>query len=131
INVQKLMEEKRAGQMIFRKMEKFIPKLLFLIAGISIITTVGIVLTLVRESFQFFKEVPIIDFFTGTVLKPLSQDPSFGVLPLLMGTITSSFIAIALALPVGLMIAIYLSEYAPHQIRKICKPVLEVLAGIP
>ncbi|MFD2130618.1 phosphate ABC transporter permease subunit PstC [Pseudogracilibacillus auburnensis] len=130
-NVRQLIEEKNKSQNFNRKLEKSIPVLLFLIASLSVLTTIGIVYILVSESFHFFKEVSIVSFFTGTVLKPLSQNPQFGVLPLLMGTLTSTFIAILVALPIGLMSAIYLSEYAPNNVRKICKPILEVLAGIP
>ena len=111
--------------------EKAIPFFLFLIAALSILTTVGIIYTLLSETIEFFKRVPIADFFTGTVLKPLSQTPEFGVLPLIMGTITSSLIAMLVAAPIGLMSAIYLSEYASDKVRKILKPLLELLAGIP
>src|SRR6185312_8494707 len=111
--------------------EKSIPVFLFLIATLSILTTIGIVFTLLSETIEFFKRVPIIDFFTGTVLKPLSQTPQFGVLPLIMGTIMSSLIAMIVAVPIGLMTAVYLSEYASERVRKTIKPMLEVLAGIP
>lgn len=130
-NVRKLIAKKNHSQNFNRKLEKTIPVLLFLIASISVFTTIGIIYILVSESFKFFKEVSVVDFFTGTVLKPLSQEPAFGVLPLLMGTLTSTLIAIVVALPIGLMSAIYLSEYAPNNVRKVCKPILEVLAGIP
>src|SRR5699024_589895 len=83
------------------------------------------------EAIMFFKIVPILDFFTGTVLKPLSQNPEFGILPLLTGTIFSSIIAMIVAAPIGLMTAIYLSEYASVKVRNTLKPMLEVLAGIP
>lgn len=129
--VQTLIAEKSRSRKMSRRLEKTIPFLLFLIASISVLTTVGIVYILFSESFHFFKEVSIIEFYTGTVLKPLSSDPQFGILPLLMGTLTSTTIAIIVALPIGLMSAIYLSEYAPKKVRKICKPILEVLAGIP
>ena len=86
---------------------------------------------LLSETIEFFKRVPIVEFFTGTVLKPLSQTPQFGVLPLIIGTITSSLIAMAVAAPIGLMSAIYLSEYASEKVRKTVKPLLEILAGIP
>ena len=111
--------------------EKAIPFFLFSIAALSILTTVGIIYTLLSETIEFFKRVPIADFFTGTVLKPLSQTPEFGVLPLIMGTITSSLIAMLVAAPIGLMSAIYLSEYASDKVRKTLKPLLELLAGIP
>lgn len=131
IDVQRLIEEKKQARKWRAQTEKLVPVILFLIASISVFTTIGIIYILLKETVQFFKEVPFLDFFTGTVLKPLSSEPSFGVLPLLMGTLTSTFIAMLVALPTGIMSAIYLSEYAPTRIRKIFKPVLEVLAGIP
>ena len=130
-NVRQLLTKKQKQRNFKHKFEKIIPFVLFLITSVSIVTTIGIVITLLSESIEFFKRVPFVDFFTGTVLRPLSNDPQFGVLPLLMGTLTSSVIAISVALPIGLMSAIYLSEYAPESVRKICKPLLEVLAGIP
>lgn len=131
VDVQRLIKEKQDANKWRVRIEKVVPVILFLIASISIFTTIGIIFILLKESIQFFKEVSIVEFFTGTVLKPLSSEPSFGVLPLLMGTLTSTMIAMLVALPVGLMSAIYLSEYAPDRIRRICKPLLEVLAGIP
>src|SRR5690606_9917016 len=131
IDVQRLIEEKKQARKWRAQTEKLVPVILFLIASISVFTTIGIIYILLKETVQFFKEVPFLDFFIGTVLKPLSSEPSFGVLPLLMGTLTSTFIAMLVALPIGIMSAIYLSEYAPTRIRKIFKPVLEVLAGIP
>lgn len=130
-NVRQLLTKKQKQRNFKHQFEKIIPFILFLITSVSIVTTIGIVITLLSESIEFFKRVPFVDFFTGTVLRPLSNDPQFGVLPLLMGTLTSSVIAISVALPIGLMSAIYLSEYAPERVRKICKPLLEVLAGIP
>ncbi len=112
-------------------MEKLMPKLLFTIATISVLTTVGIIFTLLTETLEFFRRVPFLDFFTGTVLKPLSQNPEFGVLPLITGTILSSLIAMLVAIPIGLMTAVYLSEYASAKVRKVLKPILELLAGIP
>lgn len=100
-------------------------------ALVSIATTIAIIATLVRESVGFFAEVSIWDFITGKTWTPMFRDKSFGVLPLLMGTILVSVIAGIVALSVGLASAIYLSEYAPDKARRIIKPVLEVLAGIP
>lgn len=111
--------------------EKIIPIILFLFAIITVFTTVGIVITLLTETIEFFKRVPIWDFFTGTVLKPMSQNPEFGVLPLINGTIISSVIAMLVAGPIGIMAAIYLSEYASDRVRRVIKPMLEILAGIP
>ncbi|MDW0110044.1 phosphate ABC transporter permease subunit PstC [Sporosarcina aquimarina] len=120
------------SQKTFRKsLESWIPRVLFLLAFLSVLTTVGIVVILLTETIEFFKAVPLIDFFTGTVLKPLSQTPAFGILPLVMGTLVSSGIALLVAGPIGLMAAIYLSEYASRRVRSVLKPALELLAGIP
>lgn len=131
LHVRTLIQEQREKQKIRRLIEIFIPKFLFLLASVSILTTIGIIFTLSSETIEFFKRVPFIDFFTGTTLKPLSQNPQFGVLPLIMGTITSSVIALLVAAPIGLMSAIYLSQYASTRVRSILKPLLELLAGIP
>ena len=130
-NVRELIEQKRQSRNFKEVFERSIPILLLLIALISIFTTVGIIYTLFSETIEFFRRVPFADFFTGTVLKPLSQTPEFGLLPLIMGTITSSLIAMVVAVPIGLMAAIYLSQYASDRVSKIFKPLLELLAGIP
>lgn len=87
--------------------------------------------TLITEAVHFFQRVSLTEFFTSTNLKPLSQNPSFGLLPLLSGTLLSTMIAMVVAGPIGLMAAIYLSEYASDRVRKLLKPMLELLAGIP
>lgn len=130
-SVRQLIEQKRDNRTIRNSLERFIPVFLLLIASVSVLTTIGIIYTLLTETIEFFKRVPITEFFTGTVLKPLSQTPEFGVLPLITGTITSSVIAMLVAAPIGLMTAIYLSQYASAKFRKVVKPLLEVLAGIP
>lgn len=130
-NIRQLIEERKKKKTFRDYFEKSIPSLLFVIASISILTTIGIVITLLTETVEFFKRVPIVEFVTGTVLKPLSQNPEFGVLPLVMGTMLSSLIAMFVAVPIGLMTAIYLSEYASEKVRKRLKPMLELLAGIP
>ncbi|ANE48368.1 phosphate ABC transporter permease [Paenibacillus swuensis] len=107
------------------------PKLLAFFAGISVLTTVGIVAILLTESAGFFREVPVWDFLTGTRWEPLFANPSFGVLPLISGTLMITLIASIVALPIGLGSAIYLSEYAPNRVRAVIKPVLEILAGVP
>lgn len=112
-------------------MNKLMPVLLFLCASVSVLTTIGIVFTLITETYQFFKEIPILDFLFGTKWSPLIPPKSFGVLPLLSGTLMITFIACLVAIPLGLASAIYLSEYAPKRVRKIIKPILEVLAGVP
>lgn len=97
----------------------------------SILTTVGIVVVLVGESIGFLREVPILEFLTGTRWAPLYSEQEFGILPLLNGTLLIAFGSSLIALPVGLTSAIYLSEYASTRVRKTVKPVLEILAGIP
>jgi phosphate ABC transporter permease protein PstC len=100
-------------------------------AGLSVLTTVGIVLALLFPALAFFREVSVIDFLTGTRWAPRFSNPSFGVLPLIMGTLWTTAIALLIAVPFGLACATYLSEYAPPKIRAGLKPVLEVLAGVP
>ncbi|SFL81971.1 phosphate ABC transporter membrane protein 1, PhoT family (TC 3.A.1.7.1) [Gracilibacillus orientalis] len=131
VNVSELIAKNKKKKSINNYMEKLVPTILFLLASITVLTTIGILYTLISEAVHFFMEVPILDFFTGTELKPLSQNPEFGILPLLNGTIISSLIAILVAGPIGLMSAIFLSEYASDKVRRIIKPLLEILAGIP
>jgi phosphate transport system permease protein len=100
-------------------------------AFISIVTTIAIVVILIRESIPFFREVPIWDFLTGTKWTPKFQTQHFGVLPLVVGTLLVAVIAGLTAMIVGLASAIFLSEYAPDGLRRVVKPILEVLAGIP
>ncbi|MCH9830872.1 MAG: phosphate ABC transporter permease subunit PstC [Actinomycetia bacterium] len=111
--------------------EKLIRALLAVAALVSIITTFGIVISLLIPSIEFFSEVPLTDFLFGTTWTPLFKNGEFGVLPLLSGTIVITLIAIAVAIPLGLGASIYLSEYASSRVRKVLKPTLEVLAGIP
>jgi len=112
------------------RIEMIMPKF-FLIAGsISILTTIGIILTLVVDAYHFFEQVPIREIFS-TKLAPLGVNPSFGILPLVNGTIITSLVAMFVAVPVGLTAAMYLSEFSSENSRKIIKPVMEVLAGIP
>jgi phosphate transport system permease protein len=111
--------------------ERFISIALFLCGLLSVFTTFGIVFVLLFETIEFFREVPIWKFLTDTQWTPLFADKHFGILPLLSGTLLTSLIAIIIALPIGLLAAIYLSEYAAPTVRKIVKPALEILAGIP
>jgi phosphate transport system permease protein len=104
---------------------------LFLSALLSIGTTIGIILVLTIETVAFLRQVPIVEFLTGTEWTPLFSMPRFGVLPLVAGTTLVSLIAMVVALPMGLLSAIYLSEYASDGVRRVLKPVLEVLAGVP
>jgi phosphate transport system permease protein len=114
-----------------KRFEFLIEWALFLCALLSIGTTAGIIVVLAVETFAFLREVPVTDFLFGTTWTPLFATPSFGVLPLVVGTVMVSAIAMAVALPMGLLSAIYLSEYAPLRVRRLVKPVLEILAGIP
>lgn len=100
-------------------------------ALVSIITTIVIIYVLTKESFSFFNNVSPIEFFFGTQWIPLFEPSSYGVLPLLWGTLIVTFGAAIIAIPIGLATAVYLSEYAPPRTRSIVKPVLELLAGIP
>ena len=111
--------------------EDVIKVVLGLCALISVATTVGIVIALFAPAFEFFQEVSIVDFLTGTDWSPLFEPASFGVLPLVSGTINVTLIASAVAMPLGLGAAIYLSEYASQRTRGILKPAFEILAGIP
>lgn len=111
--------------------ENIIHTVLFLAASISVLTTIAIVTTLVVETGSFFKDVSIKEFLTGRQWAPLLHPQHFGVLPLIFGTLMVTVIAGLVAIPLGLASAIYLSEYAPSKVRKVIKPMLEVLAGIP
>jgi phosphate transport system permease protein len=114
-----------------RTTEWIIERLLLACAALSILTTAGIVLVLAIETLGFLREVSIVEFLTGTEWTPLFANQRFGVLPLVVGTLLVSSIAMLVALPMGLLSAIYLSEYAPAQVRRVAKPVLEILAGVP
>lgn len=111
--------------------EQIIEKVLAFCAWITILTTIGIVLILLVEAVSFFAEVSIVDFLTDTQWTPLFTQKNYGIWPLLAGTFLTTLIAIAVALPVGLTIAIYLNEYASQRFRKIIKPLLEILAVVP
>ena len=111
--------------------ERVIEALLFAAAAVSVLTTIGIVYVLVSESVQFFQQVSIVDFLTDTQWTPLFDDAHFGIMVLVSGTLVSSIVALALAIPMGTIIAIYLSEFANGKVREVAKPVLELLGGIP
>ena len=111
--------------------ERIIKFILILCSSISILTTVGILSVLLFEAIQFFQEVSIVEFLTGTRWTPLFSSKHFGILPLVSGTMLTSVGAMLVALPLGLLSAIYLSEYAPDLVRRVLKPILEILAGIP
>lgn len=114
-----------------RRGERVIEGLLVAAALVSIVTTAGIIVSLLFPTVEFFGQVSIGEFLTGTAWTPLFADQQFGVLPLLVSTVIVTGIAVAIAVPLGLGAAIYLSEYARPRSRRVLKPVLEVLAGIP
>ncbi|MDX5443028.1 MAG: phosphate ABC transporter permease subunit PstC [Hymenobacteraceae bacterium] len=114
-----------------RTKEKIIESLLWFSAVVTVLITISIIWVLLSETVAFFTEVSIIDFLTEKEWTPLFADKHFGILPLVTGTLLTTFIAIAVALPIGLTIAIYLNEYAPSGFRYTVKPMLEVLATIP
>jgi len=111
--------------------ERFIETILFLMAFTSVAITFSIVVMLVKESLVFFEQVPLWDFLTDTQWTPLFDDPHYGILPLIAGTVVSSAVALAVAIPLGTIIAIYLSEFAPFAVREVAKPFLELLGGVP
>jgi phosphate transport system permease protein len=111
--------------------ETFIEGGLLMAALFSVFITISIVIILAYESYGFFKVVPLKDFLTGTQWTPLFAEPRFGILPLVAGTLLTTGIALIVALPLGILVAVYLSEYAPHKMREIIKPVLELLAAVP
>ena len=114
-----------------RVKERLIEGALFLSGLFSIFITIGIIAVLFFETYEFFKEVSIFEFLTDTQWTPLFSEKHFGVLPLFAGTFLTTVIAIIVALPLGLVSAIFLSEYAPERIRVMIKPVLEILAAVP
>ncbi|MCE1187031.1 phosphate ABC transporter permease subunit PstC [Zoogloea sp.] len=111
--------------------ERAIEAILFGAALVSVLTTVGIVWVLVSESLKFFDDVPLSVFLTDTMWTPLFSEPRYGILPLLTGTVTTSLVALAVAIPLGTIIAAYLSEFASSRVREVVKPFLELLGGIP
>lgn len=111
--------------------ERLIEGLLLAAAAVSVLTTVGIVYVLVSESIHFFQQVSIVDFLTDTQWTPLFDDAHFGIMVLVSGTVVSSLVALAVAVPMGTIIAIYLSEFADSRVREVAKPILELLGGIP
>lgn len=110
--------------------DKVMPYFFLGLASISIFVTFGILFTLVVDAAKFFQAVPFREIF-GTQLAPLKEEPSFGLLPLMAGTLMTTLIAMTVAIPIGLSAAIYLSQYASERKRRVLKPVMEVLAGVP
>lgn len=131
LSIRELVEQSRTRKSK-KIMEKGVPILLFIAAFISVITTLGILFTLLFETFEFFQRIPVVDFLFGTTWLPFSsKEPLYGVLPLILGTLKVTVIAVIVAVPIGLSAAIFLSEYASDRVRRVVKPVLEVLAGVP
>jgi phosphate transport system permease protein len=125
------LAERAQKQSLRKAREAPIYAFLFLCAGLSIVTTGAIVLVLFEETLHFFGEVSLGEFLTGTEWTPTFSNPHFGVLPLLSATMFIALLAMLIAVPIGLLAAIYLSEYASPRVRGFIKPILEVLAGIP
>ncbi|RST77551.1 phosphate ABC transporter permease subunit PstC [Siminovitchia acidinfaciens] len=125
-------ENKRKSRLKQGLIEKSVPIFLFVMAVISILTTIGIVITLLVETITFFERVNILEFITSKEWFPFFEaDPQYGIAPLITGTLLVAVIAMVVAVPIGLATAIYLSEYASDRVRRVIKPILEVLAGIP
>ena len=114
-----------------RLLSRVMSIILFVCAGLSVFVTTAIVIILVSESWDFFAQVSIIDFLTGTMWTPVFANPQFGVLPLLMATLQTAALAMIIAVPMGLLMSIYLSEYANPKVREIMKPALELLEAVP
>jgi phosphate transport system permease protein len=116
----------------YRKMRDRIVEALLLASGlVAVLTTLAIVAILLMESAAFFEHVSLVDFFTDTLWTPLFADAHYGILPLVAGTLTTTMVALLVAVPLGTTIAIYLSEFAPHQVRETVKPILELLGAVP
>ncbi len=111
--------------------ERIIELILMMAALVAVATTFAIVGVLLYESLSFFKTVSVVEFFTDTEWTPLFEDAHYGILPLVSGTLTTSAIALAVAVPIGTISAIFLSEFATHKTREIVKPILELLVGVP
>ncbi|HSD75236.1 MAG TPA: phosphate ABC transporter permease subunit PstC [Steroidobacteraceae bacterium] len=118
--------------MRFRKARDRLIEAVLLAAGlVAVFTTLAIVVTLVRESLPFFAHVSLVEFLTDPLWTPLFDDAHYGILPLVAGTIVTTLVALAVAIPCGTIIAIYLSEFAPFRLREVVKPFLELLGAVP
>jgi phosphate transport system permease protein len=125
------VSERLARRRLRHVKERIIEFMLFLAASVSVLTTIAIVSILLYESFEFFRHVSLWDFLTDTQWTPLFSDAHYGIMSLLSGTLVSSGVALLVAIPLGTIIAIYLSEFAPFSLREVAKPFLELLGGIP
>lgn len=122
----------RLQKKVFRHTKERVIEFILFLAGLSaVLTTIAIICILLYESAVFFKHVSVVEFLTGTVWTPLFDNPKFGILPLVSGTLTVAFVALAVAIPMGTIVAIYLSEFAPHWVRETVKPFLELLEAVP
>ena len=111
--------------------DRVIESLLLAAGMVAVFVTMAIVYVLVSESLPFFQHVSLVDFFTDTMWTPMFDQPRFGIMPLLAGTLVTTMVALCLAIPCGTVIAIYLSEFAPHRVREMVKPLLELLGAVP
>ncbi|QDU28600.1 Phosphate transport system permease protein PstC [Anatilimnocola aggregata] len=111
--------------------EKGIEGVLFMAAALSVLVTLGIVFVLLFESAQFFRHVSLVEFLTERNWTPSYANPKFGIMPLVCGTLLTTGVALAVALPIGTVVAIYLSEFAPFTVREVLKPLLELLSAVP
>ncbi len=115
-----------------RKIRDRVIESLLLLSGLfAVFITAAIVYILVSESIPFFRHIRLVEFFTDTMWTPMFDSPRFGILPLLAGTLVTTFVALCVAIPCGIIIAIYLSEFAPHRVREVVKPFLELLGAVP
>ncbi|MBL8962602.1 MAG: phosphate ABC transporter permease subunit PstC [Phycisphaeraceae bacterium] len=121
----------RPRSALSRALEWLVESSLLLAAAFSVFVTAGIVYVLATESIPFFRHVSIWEFFTDRMWTPMFAEPRHGILPLVAGTLTTTAVALVVAMPVGTMIAIWLSEFAPSRVREIVKPVMEMLAAVP
>lgn len=131
ISVQHLIERNTVKRKRAQRINQMVPFVLKIIASVSVVITISIVVTLANETIAFFERVSIVSFFTEKEWLPFFENPKFGVLPLIYGTMLVTIIAMLVAVPFGLGCAIFLSEYASNGVRKVVKPLLELLAGIP
>ena len=120
-----------AGLRFRKARDRVIEGVLLLAALVAVFTTLAIVIVLVVESLPFFRVVSIVDFLTDTMWIPLFAEPRYGILPLVAGTLVTTLVALAVAIPCGTIIAIYLSEFAPYKLRETIKPALELLGAVP
>jgi phosphate transport system permease protein len=125
------IQREQARKQIRDLRERAIEILLFLAAFSSVATTIAIIVILLSESLSFFQQVSVVKFLTDTEWSPLFEDAHYGIMPLVSGTLVTSAVALLVAIPLGTIAAIYLSEFAPPWLREVIKPILELLAGIP